>query len=286
MAGFPVATGPSSWSFESFVVEEEMQAPPSPVVQHPDHKTGVTMWIQSKRVYADPPAGCEARLAQALRISRRARHPDSNLGRFEPGPSPQQMTYGSSKNLVREMAAAADGPMGTPFSDGSAVFMDLGCGHGLVSMVAVAYGARRAVGIDLDRFKVGWGQANISSAPEFSGVELRCDDIVQWDWDTDVPTFIFSFDVDFPPTVKMAILCQLASNVEGWRVWATAKPLRWWREMVAEYLYNQTAQREVLLDFLGSDRYLELAGVVNVTLSGSSERHRIYIYRNRGYVYM
>lgn len=231
-----------------------------------------------KRVYPPAPQATAAQEALVQQIFRRSAQPDSNLGRSEIGGSPQQITRASAVNLLFRMMKASTTVGGLERLSG--VFVDLGCGHGLVSMLAAVNGCYRSFGWEIDRFRVQWAKANVEHY--FPYVKINHGDIKDWRWEIEMADYIFSFDLDYPPSLKAHIISELARNCGGWKVWASGKSRTWWSSFVEEaYAAHliDLSTRDLLREFLETRIYE--SSKLRVTLIGSAEGHTIYLYTRR-----
>ncbi len=182
--------------------------------------------------------------------------PDSSLGRWYVGRSPQHVTMTPLLRVLDAMEIGAD-----------SVFVDIGSGHGLVTFAAALYaGARLSYGIEIDenlhRFSAEQAKAVFADLPpEQWPVRLLHVDVAQvkhaFDW-----THSYSFDRDFPPEVLAKVASLFVSSTK-WRVFASSLPQSRWREVVGERWWDQSVRLRERLP---------------IKISGSGEQHSIYVY--------
>lgn len=99
------------------------------------------------------------------------------------------------------------------------------------------------------------------------------------------PTHIYSFDKDFPISVRKAMLDRLWTLRKVWKVFASARSQLSWTYFVRNH-YSQDeddVERQQMERFVTDT--IRLIRTERVELAGSREKHTIYIYTNLDYVY-
>lgn len=207
-------------------------------------------------------------------LYRYANRPDQNLGRAEPGPSLCRITLASAEALMAEFLRTTWPCREPPAS--RRTFIDLGCGRGLVCAAALEYvpGLVRTIGWDIDEEEIRWAQRHLgyasaefhnANALDFCLAEqvppLTCDSV-----------WIYAFWKDWLPDTKRRIARHLfLEDLYKWPgvfACSTDKDALW--QLIADQDDESTLE---LLD----EAYKQV-GAVHVTLSGSGERHTIYLY--------
>ena len=197
-------------------------------------------------------------MEELTRIWRQAVKADNNLGQGEVGPSPQHVTMTPALRVLDAMEI-----------DSESVFVDLGSGHGLVTMAAVLHsGARLAYGIELretpHRFAIEKAALLFGHDPDRWPVRFLHEDFlnvhVAFNW-----THSYSFDKDFPAPVLSHIAGLLRTSTK-WRVFASSLPEKRWREVADEWWDENMRFKERL----------------PIRIAGSGQGHSIYVYERIG----
>lgn len=180
------------------------------------------------------------------RIWREACKPDANLGDGEVGPSPQKMTLGSARRLLRAMGVRGDSS-----------FYDIGCGQGLVCFAARLHsGCALAGGIELRESAFSWAEQKASSSDALYAI-FEHDDLMNRPEISSTWDHIFCMCKDFPPNV-LDRLNEWARKGRAWRVWASAR--KWDQDLL-------------------EDTGAHLDSKLFISLCGSRERHTIWVYK-------
>lgn len=202
---------------------------------------------------------------------RRGTHPDSNLGKTEVGPSREKITHSSAVYMLDRLGV-----------DNHSVFVDIGCGHGLVCAAAAEHSrCKKSMGIDLATELIAWANDN---CPQIASLSYYTGDICEaWPLALDEATHYFCNNRDFPPTVLCAMAHKLYHNRMVWRRFASAKSIS--DILDALRCCGMEEQHDVYRFWSGRivyEPFLSVGTRLSVTLCGSRQRIRIYVMINAG----
>lgn len=218
-------------------------------------------------------AGCSCCNATVGAMWRASVRPDSNLGKGSVGPSREKTTYASALRLLSTLGV-----------DDKSVFLDIGCGHGLVCVAAAVHSnALCSLGVDLAVDSISWAdRAILKTFPE-TALAGRCillalDVTLEWRESLNTATHIYCNNRDFPPEVLAKVAERLYASQGHWKRLASAKPRRAFLEAMAlckvpesSDLYNFWSERV---------RAKDNATDTHVNLCGSGQRIGIYLIDN------
>ena len=250
-------------------------------------------------------------------IYRHANKPDQNLGVSEPGPSVCRMTRSSALALMKTFAELSIWP--PEALQGNTVFVDLGCGRGLVCAAAAAAGVKYTFGWDINAREISWAKRNIQTAFEqhrrfdqeeetedgvlFKKQQARINfdegDVREFCLERDIGpqpqhcTWILAFWFDWGPlTCTMLGRHLLFEDSEQWSVFACTE-----RDLLKMCAHRIVPKRSLsaiytdkepsvmlVYDELDHARLLEAferCGQLSIHLCGSQEGKTLYFYRRR-----
>jgi hypothetical protein len=202
-----------------------------------------------------------------LPVWRKSTSPDNNLGKTEVGPSREKITHSSAIVLLERLGVDKD-----------SIFVDIGCGHGLVCMAAAAHSkCRKSMGIDLANDLISWALRHMPRETEGALWYYLGDILTLWPTALDEATHYYCNNRDFPPAVLSNMAHRLYYNRMVWKRFASAKSLSdILGAMVATGVKEDTGvyrfwSQNVLYE--NANHHTSLA----VTLCGSRQRIGIYI---------
>lgn len=228
----------------------------------------------------------------SLRLLRdvyiKANRADENLGQHSIGPSLCRVTFGSARDVMRAFSRAE-----AIFSPASSVdverhFVDLGSGRALVCLAALQYwGANhtRASGWELAEAELAWAAKNCPSewrdrlelvhgdARVFSPREARA----WWGSHADEGLarherlFVYCFSKDWGVEARAAVLRALLRETTFWSVFITSDDLCATLDEPGGGFTDEERDAAHTLMRGPVERF-------DVMLSGSGERHRMYVY--------
>jgi hypothetical protein len=187
-----------------------------------------------------------------------ARQPDNNLGTATVGPSPQMITCGSCIQVLTALDV-----------DEKSRFIDIGSGHGLVSICAFwLFRVQESHGIELDHPKFEFANKHAAQYRENDGRVLS----FQWGNITvslsklDSFDRIYSFDREFPPPVLNHIANLLFKHTSRWKFASSRNPETW------KAAFDRIS--------IGAwDARVRVIGQATGKISGSGESHTFWIYQ-------
>lgn len=215
-------------------------------------------------------------------IWREANKPDNLLGTSNEAPSPQMVRQAGAMKIIKKLNMTS-----------KSKFIDLGSGHGLVSMAAsLMTPGCKSFGIELDSFKV-------EMANRFA---LRLENPQPNFWQGDLCllksideySHIYTFDKEFPPKVLTAIGALLMRETSKWEMFVSAKNQRIWSKLFetqdsltiqkstkSTNSKKRSSSEETTTTTNWWDENVELFEKQQGALCGSGEGHMFYIYRRR-----
>lgn len=215
---------------------------------------------------------------------------DANLGTGQVGPQTAEMTQSSAGKLLTMMQRC------TGISLQGKRFLDIGCCHGLVCLLASYMGASRASGIDIYQHAIDW--ANKQYLKNYDGLEYRSQrmciqlalqDLREYKFEVERPEFVLAFNADWPADTMAACVKLMVDNARVWRVWASGRslhfltnnflrsPERAGKTCEIRHPGSKLERDRLKFALLGS---IAQVGQVSVRLCISQQQRTLYIFRS------
>lgn len=211
---------------------------------------------------------CKACIATLPSLWRKGTHPDSNIGKTEVGPSREKITHASAIALLDRLGV-----------DEQSIFVDIGCGHGLVCAAAALHSScKKSMGIDLANDLISWA---LYDCPRVGNLFYYTGDLcTPWPQSLDDATHYYCNNREFPPRVLSAMAHKLYYNRMVWERFASAKSITQILRALRECGVREDHE---VYRFWGMRVTYEPVSVgtsLAVTLCGSRQRIGIYIMIN------